>query len=92
MILVGLTGLILAWIQHRKEMKALQAEVGPMPYSIAGIMAGLIAGLGVDSVPTMPSGWKNCSKTPESNSASGKSQGGLFLAACQENGILLPWR
>ena len=47
MILVGLTGLTLAWIQHRQEMKALRAEVGPMPYSIAGIMAGLIAGLGL---------------------------------------------
>jgi hypothetical protein len=34
----------LAWIQHRQEMKALQAQVGAMPYSIAGIMAGLIAG------------------------------------------------
>jgi putative membrane protein len=47
MILVGLTGLILAWIQHRQEMKALEAELGAMPYSIAGIMAALIAGLGV---------------------------------------------
>ena len=47
MILVGLTGLILAWIQHRQEMKALEAEVGAMPYSIAGVMAGLIACLGV---------------------------------------------
>ena len=46
MILVGLTGLTLAWIHHRQEMKALRAEVGPMPYSIAGIMAGFIAGLG----------------------------------------------
>ena len=46
MILVGLTGLTLAWIQHRQEMKALQAEVGPMPYSIAGTMAGFIASLG----------------------------------------------
>lgn len=47
MILVGLTGLILAWIQHRQDMKALEAELGAMPYSIAGIMAALIAGLGV---------------------------------------------
>ena len=44
MILVGLT---LAWVQHRQQMKALQAEVDNMPYSIAGIMAGLIAVLGV---------------------------------------------
>ncbi len=46
MILVGLTGLTLAWIQHRQEMKALGADVGPMPYSIASIMAAFIAGLG----------------------------------------------
>jgi putative membrane protein len=45
MILVGLTGLTLAWIQHRQEMKALRAEAGPVPYSIAGIMAGFIVGL-----------------------------------------------
>ena len=47
MILVGLSGLALAWVQHRQQMKALKAEVGAMPYSIAGIMAGLIAVLGV---------------------------------------------
>jgi putative membrane protein len=47
MILVGLTGLTLAWIQHRQQMKALQAEVGIMPYSIAGIMAGFIAVVGI---------------------------------------------
>ena len=47
MILVGLTGLALAWVQHRQQMQALKAEVGAMPYSISGIMAGLIAVLGV---------------------------------------------
>jgi inner membrane protein YidH len=47
MILIGLTGLALAWVQHRQQMKALRAEVGTMPYSISGIMAGLIAALGV---------------------------------------------
>ncbi len=47
MILVGLTGLALAWVQHRQQMKALKAEVGTMPYSIAGLMAALIAVLGV---------------------------------------------
>jgi putative membrane protein len=46
MILIGLTGLALAWVQHRQQMKALRAEVGAMPYSISGIMAGLIAVLG----------------------------------------------
>jgi inner membrane protein YidH len=47
MILVGLTALALAWIQHRQEIKALKTEFGTMPYSIAGIMAGFIAGLGL---------------------------------------------
>jgi putative membrane protein len=47
MIVLGLTALALAWIQHRQQMKALEAEVGTMPYSIAGIMAALIAGLGL---------------------------------------------
>jgi hypothetical protein len=32
MILVGVSGLILAWIQHRQEIKALEAEVGATPY------------------------------------------------------------
>lgn len=47
MILIGLIGLMLASIQHRQEMKALKAEVGHTPYSIAGVMAALIACLGV---------------------------------------------
>lgn len=47
MILIGLTALGLAWLQHRQAMSALRAEGGKMPYSISAIMAGLIAGLGV---------------------------------------------
>lgn len=46
MILAGLTGLALAWWQHRLEMKALRQEGEPMPYSIAGVMAAFIACLG----------------------------------------------
>jgi putative membrane protein len=47
MILLGLVALALAWIQHREATKALKAEVGAIPYSIAGIMAGLIAAMGL---------------------------------------------
>ena len=47
MILVGLTALALAWLQHRQQIKALKADFGTMPYSIAGITAGFIAGLGL---------------------------------------------
>ena len=47
MIVTGLVGLALAWLQHRQEMKQLQAQAdGPLPYSIAGIMAFFIASLG----------------------------------------------
>src|SRR5215470_5118054 len=38
MILIGLTALILAWLQHRQGMKGLQAEFGPTPFSIAGLI------------------------------------------------------
>ena len=47
MIVLGLTALTLAWFQHRQEVKALEAEAGAMPFSIAGFMSGLIAVLGV---------------------------------------------
>ncbi|MCV7153704.1 YidH family protein [Mycolicibacterium pyrenivorans] len=46
MILVGLAALILGWIQHRQELAALRADFGAMRYSIAAIVAGLVAGLG----------------------------------------------
>jgi inner membrane protein YidH len=47
MILVGLIALILGWIQHRQELTALRADFGPMRYSIAAIVAGMIVGLGL---------------------------------------------
>ena len=47
LIVTGIVGLGLAWLQHRQEMKALRQEAdGPLPYSIAGIMAGFIGILG----------------------------------------------
>jgi putative membrane protein len=42
-----LIGLILAWIQHRQEMRSLRIQVGAMPYSISCIMAALIGVLGI---------------------------------------------
>ena len=47
LIVAGLTALALAWLQHRQAMRVLRAEFGAMPYSIAGVMAAFIAGLGV---------------------------------------------
>jgi putative membrane protein len=47
MIVAGIVGLGLAWLQHRQEMTALRQEFdGPMPYSIAGVMAAFIGVLG----------------------------------------------
>lgn len=47
MICIGLIALTLAWIQHRQESRALRAQDPDLPYSLAGIMAGLIAVLGL---------------------------------------------
>jgi len=47
MIVIGLTALTLAWIQNRQELAALSGHAGPMPYSLAGVIAAMVAGLGV---------------------------------------------
>jgi putative membrane protein len=47
MIVIGLTALLLAWAEHRRHRHALQAEYGPLPYSLAGVVAVLIGVLGV---------------------------------------------
>jgi putative membrane protein len=46
MIGIGLTALAFATVGHRRNMEALRADFGPMPYSLAAIVAGLIAVLG----------------------------------------------
>ena len=47
MIVIAIVVLLLAWIQHQQGMRALRADYGAMPRSIAGLMAVVIAGLGV---------------------------------------------
>src|SRR5262245_14201650 len=47
MIGIGLAALVFATVEHRQNMKALRASYGPVPYSIAAVVAGLIALLGV---------------------------------------------
>ncbi|MCX8556813.1 DUF202 domain-containing protein [Mycolicibacterium mucogenicum] len=47
MIGIGLAALTLAWFQHRQEAAVLRAQDPDLPYSLAGVMAGLIAMLGV---------------------------------------------
>jgi putative membrane protein len=49
MILIGLTALAVATVEHRRSMQAMRAEYGVhvVPYSLATVMAGLIAVLGI---------------------------------------------
>ena len=47
MIGIGLTALVFATLEHRQSMKALRAEYGTVPYSLAAVVAGLMAILGV---------------------------------------------
>lgn len=47
MIGIGLTALLLATLEHRRDRRALRAKYGQMPYSLAAVMASLIAVLGV---------------------------------------------
>jgi putative membrane protein len=49
MIGIGITALILATAEHRRSMRVLRSEYGEdvVPYSLATIIAGLIALLGV---------------------------------------------
>ncbi|MCH9641699.1 MAG: DUF202 domain-containing protein [Actinomycetia bacterium] len=56
MIVIGLAALILAWLQHRQEMKSLRAEGVHMPYSLAGVMSALIAILGLLALVVV--GWR----------------------------------
>jgi len=47
MIGIGLAALVLATVEHRRNMKALRETYGPVPYSLAAVVAGFIAILGV---------------------------------------------
>ena len=44
---IGLSSLALATIQHRRDVKALRKHYGRIPYSMATIVGGLVAILGV---------------------------------------------
>ena len=44
---IGLAALLLAAAQHRRDLTALRAEYGPVPYSLAAVVAVLVGGLGV---------------------------------------------
>jgi putative membrane protein len=54
MIGIGLTALVLATAEHRRAMRSLRAEYGSLvPLSLATVMAGLIALLGVFGLLTV---------------------------------------
>jgi putative membrane protein len=47
MIMVGLVALVLATVQHRRDITALRAHYPDFPYSLATMIAILVAGLGL---------------------------------------------
>ena len=47
MIVIGIVALVLATLQHRRDMKKLRAHHPEIPYSMATVLAGLISILGV---------------------------------------------
>jgi len=47
MIGLGLGALVLATIQHRYDLRALEAQFGPLPRSTAAIVASVVSVLGV---------------------------------------------
>jgi putative membrane protein len=47
MIGIGIIVLVLATLQHRRDLERLRAEYHEVPYSTATLLAALIAGLGI---------------------------------------------
>jgi putative membrane protein len=47
MILLGVTALILGTTQHRRDLRVLEARYGPVPRSTAGLVASIVAMLGI---------------------------------------------
>jgi putative membrane protein len=47
MITIGLAALGLSTIEHRRNLAAMRAEFGDVPYSTATMVAALISGLGL---------------------------------------------
>jgi putative membrane protein len=47
MIALGIGSLVLATIQHRRDMQRLRAEYGSLPLSTAAVVAIVVSGLGI---------------------------------------------
>jgi len=56
MIAIGLTALLLASADHQRHRHVLRVEYGPIPYSLAAIVAILVGVLGVLSLVGVLSG------------------------------------
>ena len=50
MILLGITALVLATTQHRRDLRVLEAQYGPLPRSTAGLVAAIVSMLGVGAL------------------------------------------
>ena len=50
MIVIGLVALLLATIEHHRSMKEIRAAYGNVPRSLAAVVSGLIAVLGIISL------------------------------------------
>jgi putative membrane protein len=50
LIIIGVVSLVLATIQHRRQMKMLKIEYENIPVSTAGIVSGLISVLGLGAI------------------------------------------
>jgi putative membrane protein len=53
MITTGIIALILATVEHRRSMLTLRASYGKLPYSLASVVASLVALLGVLGIITV---------------------------------------
>jgi putative membrane protein len=53
MIGTGLVSLVLAGIEHRQSMRSLRATYGPQPRSVAGLVGGIVALIGLGAFVTV---------------------------------------
>ena len=53
MIVIGLASLLMATLEHRRELNALKAEYPDMPRSLARVLAALISLLGILALVTV---------------------------------------
>jgi putative membrane protein len=50
LIVIGVVSLVLATVQHRRQMRLLKMEYDTIPASSAGLVAGLVSALGLAAI------------------------------------------